>query len=199
MSTQDGLPGEASRQASPHEIIGIGVAFTLAGLYFMLGAAGYLPMPETNGPTFIVFCAGLAFAFAGLTCMVRARAGMTDSQDDVPDSAPHWTKAAYRILGIGCAGALATIGTWIAIGSGPRAFSLSAPFAEMQTTGEAIGRTVFGLGAVVVWIYVIALTVNTVRKFFGPPPSPSIVPSDPAEPRSRPEVPAEKERVTTPE
>ena len=28
----------------------------------------------------------------------------------------------------------------------------------MQTTGEMIGRTVFGLGAVIVWIYVIALT-----------------------------------------
>ena len=25
----------------------------------------------------------------------------------------------------------------------------------------------FGLGAVIVWIYVIALTVGTVRKFFG--------------------------------
>jgi hypothetical protein len=180
-------------------VIGVGVAFSAAGVYFMLGAAGYAPMPEGNSPAFIGFFAGLAFLFAGLTCMVRARAGMTDKQDDVPEDAPRWTKAAYRILGIGCAGALATIGTWIAIGSGPRAFSLSAPFAEVQTTGEAIGRTVFGLGAVIVWIYVIALTVSTVRKFFGPPPSPSIVPSDPAESGSRPEAPAEKERVTTPE
>ena len=57
------------------------------------------------------------------------------------------------MLAIGIAGALATIGTFIAIGSGPRAFSLSAPFVEMQTAGEAIGRTVFGLGAVIVWIY----------------------------------------------
>ena len=193
MSTQEQLPS----RASPHEIIGVGVAFTLAGLYFVLGAAGYLPMPETNGPSFIVFCAGLAFAFAGLTCMVRARAGMTDSQDDVSDSAPRWTKAAYRILGIGCAGALATIGTWIAIGSGPRAFSLSAPFIEMQTIGETIGRTVFGLGAVVVWIYVIALSVGTMRKLFGMPPSPSIVPSDRAEPLSRSTTTAEKERLTT--
>jgi hypothetical protein len=166
MSTQDQSPVQASRQASPHEVIGVGIAFSAAGLYFMLGAAGYLPMPETNGPTFIVFCAGLAFAFAGLTCMVRARAGMTDSQSEVPDSAPRWTKVSYRMLAIGAAGALATIGTWIAIGSGPRAFSLSAPLAEMQTAGEMVGRTVFGLGAVIVWIYVIALTVGTVRKLF---------------------------------
>jgi len=166
MSAQDQSPVQASRQASPHEVVGVGVAFSMAGLYFMLGAAGYLPMPETNGPAFIVFAAGLAFAFAGLTCMVRARASMLNMESAVPDSAPRWTKMSYRVFAIGAAGALAAIGTWIAIGSGPRAFGLSAPFVEMQTTGEMIGRTVFGLGAVIVWIYVIALTVGTVRKLF---------------------------------
>ena len=72
----------------------------------------------------------------------------------------------YRVLAIGAVGALAIIGTYVAIGSGPRAFSPSAPFVEMQTTGEILGRTVFGLGAVIVWIIVIALTVGTVRKLF---------------------------------
>ena len=92
MSTQE-QSGPAPRQASPHDVIGVGVAFSAAGLYFMLGAAGYVPMPETNSPRFIAFCAGLAFLFAGLTCVVRARAGMTDPDSDVPDSAPRWTKA----------------------------------------------------------------------------------------------------------
>ena len=158
----------AQSPASPTEVVGLGIAFAAAGLYFMGGAAGYLPLPEANGPSVIVFAAGLAFLFAGLTCVVRARAGMTDAQSDVPDGAPTWTKMAYRVLGIGVAGALAIIGTWIAIGSGPRAFHVSGPLVEMQTTGQAIGRTMFGLGAVIVWIYVIALTVSTVRKFFNP-------------------------------
>ena len=70
------------------------------------------------------------------------------------------------MLAIGAAGALAIVGTWIAIGSGPRAFGFGAPFVGMQTTGEIIGRTVFGLGAVIVLIYLIALTVGTVRKLF---------------------------------
>ena len=165
-SAEDQSPGQAPRQASPHDIIGVGVAFSAAGLYFMLGAAGYVPMPEGNSPAFIAFCAGAAFLFAGLTCMVRARAGMTDMQSEIPDRTPGWTKVSYRIRAIGTAGALATIGSWIAIGSGPRAFSLSAPLVEMQTTGEMIGRTVFALGAVIAWIYVIALTVGTVRKLF---------------------------------
>ena len=163
---QDQSPVQASRQASPHDIIGVGIAFSLAGLYIMLGAAGYVPMPENNSPAFIAFCAGAAFLFAGLTCMVRARAGMLNIETEVPDSAPRWTQVSYRVLAIGTAGALATIGTWVAIGAGPRAFSLSAPFVEMQTAGELLGRTIFALGAVIVWIYVIALTVGTVRKLF---------------------------------
>src|SRR3954463_10691883 len=122
----------AQSPASPTEVVGLGIAFSAAGLYFMLGALGYLPLPEANGPSFIVFAAGLAFLFAGLTCVVRARAGMTDSQSEVADSAPAWTKVSYRVLGIGVAGALAMIGTWIAIGSGPRAFSVSGPLVEMQ-------------------------------------------------------------------
>jgi hypothetical protein len=166
MSTQDRLPSEASRQASPHEVVGLGLAFTTGGLYFVAGTAGYLPMPEMHGPNFLGYCVGAAFLFAGLTCMVRARAGMADQESDVPDGAPAWIKLSYRMLAIGVTGALAIIGTWIAIGSGPRAFNLSASFVEMRTTGEIVGRVVFGLGAVITWIYAIALTVITVRKLF---------------------------------
>jgi len=164
MSVQDQRSRPISERASPHDVIGLGIAFAIAGLYFMLGSTGLAPMPETNGPDAIVFCAGAAFLFAGLTCFVRARAGLSDTQDDMPDEAPRGLRLSYRMLGIAVAASLATIGTWIAIGAGPRAFSVMAPFAPMQTTGESIGRTVFGLGAVIVWIYVIALTVGTVRK-----------------------------------
>lgn len=201
MSTEQ-LPSQAPRQASPHEVIGVGIAFAVAGLYFMLGAAGYLPMPETNGPTAIIFCAGLAFVFAGLTCVVRARAAALDTlniENEIADTAPRWMGLSTRMLAIGTAGALATIGSWVAIGLGPRAFSLPAPFVAMQTAGEAIGRAVFALGAVIAWIYAIALTIDTVRKFFGSSPSPSIVPPEPTDQRPRAGVPRERERLTTPE
>jgi hypothetical protein len=202
MSTEEQLPSQAPHQASPHEVIGVGIAFSVAGLYFMLGAAGYLPMPETNGPTVIIFCAGLAFAFAGLTCVVRARESalnMLHIESEMAGTAPRWTGLSTRMLAIGGAGALAIIGSWVAMGSGPRAFSLSAPLVEMQTAGEAIGRTIFALGAVIAWIYAIALTIGTVRKFFGSSPSPSIVPSEPTEQRPLSAMPRERERLTTPE
>jgi len=88
MSVQDQPQSPSPRQASAHEVAGFGVAMSVAGLYFMLGATGYAPMPEGNSPAFIAFCAGVAFLFAGLTCMVRARAGMTDMQSEAPDGAP---------------------------------------------------------------------------------------------------------------
>jgi hypothetical protein len=153
-------------QASPHDVIGVGIAFSITGLYVMFGAAGYLPMPETSSPSFIIGCAGAAFLFAGLTCMVRARAGLADGQSDMPDNAPRSLQLSYRILAIGIAGALAAIGSFIAIGSGPRAFEIAGPLLEMRTSGEVLGRTVLALGAVIAWIYLIALTVSTVRKFF---------------------------------
>ena len=121
-------------------------------------------MPEGNSPAFIAFCAGVAFLFAGLTCMVRARAGMTDMQSEVPDGAPGWTKVSYRVLAIGTAGALATIGSWIAIARAPRLQPVGAARRDADHRRN-VGRTVFGLGAVIVWIYVIALS-GTVRKLF---------------------------------
>ena len=164
MSVQDPPQTLSSRQALSHEVAGFGLALTVAGLYFMLGGSGLLPMPETNGPAFIVFAAGAAFLFAGLLCFIRARAGMTDTQTEVPGAAPASIKLTHRMLAIGLCGAFATIGSWIAIGSGPRAFTVSTPSGAMQTSGDALGRAVFGLGAVIVWIAVIALTVGTVRR-----------------------------------
>jgi len=153
--------------ASAADVAGLGIAFTCSGIYFLLEAFGALPPPgEAHTPPAFVLVIGLAFLFAGLTCVVRSWAGLMDSQDKVPGGTPRWTQVSYRALAIGGAGALAIISTWIAIGSGPRVISTALPFATMQTTGDVVGRTVFGLGAVIVWIYVIALTVTTVRKFF---------------------------------
>jgi hypothetical protein len=166
VSVQD-QPGHLShREASPHEVAGLGIALSLAGLYFMLGSIGALPMPDADGPAVLVFAAGTAFLFAGLFCLGCARTEMTDNEATPPKTSPGWIKLSYQTLGIGVLGAIATIGTWIAIGSGPGALSVSPPFVSMQTTGDLVGRTVFGLGAVIVWIGVIALTISTARKLF---------------------------------
>jgi hypothetical protein len=166
MSVQGEPQSLSPRQALPHEIAGFGIALSLAGVYFMLGAGGLLPMPETNGPAFIVFAAGASFLFAGTLCFIRSWSGLTGSETALPDGTPAWMKLAYPMLAIGLFGAFATIGTWVAIGSGPRGFNMSLSFGAVPITGDLLGRTVFGLGAVIVWISVIALTVSTARKLF---------------------------------
>jgi hypothetical protein len=157
------IQGEARRQASPQDVVGVGIAFSAAGLYFVLGAAGYLPMPDGNGPSFLGFCVGAAFLFAGVTCMVRARTGLAEHESHVADTTPHGIKLSTRMLTIGAAGALATIGTWIALAPGPHAFNVSG---SIPTAGELVARSVLALGAVIIWIVVIALTVGTARKLF---------------------------------
>jgi divalent metal cation (Fe/Co/Zn/Cd) transporter len=154
-------------QASPAEVVGVGLVFAGAGVYFILSGVGLLPMPgPTTSPPFVIVFAGAAFLFAGFVAVIRARVGAGGQESELPSDAPRWAQVSYRAGAIACAGSLAVIGTWIAIGSGPRAFTISESLVEMQTTGQAIGRTVFALGAVIVWIYVIALTISTVRKFF---------------------------------
>ena len=155
---------QSNPQAHPADGIGLGVALVAAGGYFILIALDVLPMPDggADAPPFVIVLAGLAFVFAGCNLAIRARAGARDADNELPASAPAWAKMSYRVIGIAITGALATIGTWIAIGSGPRPFEVSGPI----PAGETLGRAVFALGAVIVWIYVIALTVGTVRKLF---------------------------------
>ena len=156
--------------ASVADGIGFGIALALTGGYFMLVGFGVLPVPGSedalHAPLAIIVCAGAAFLFGGIALGIRAKAGADNRDGELPGNAPPWTHLAYRVAGIATAGSLAAIGTWLAIGSGPRTFAVSGPMIEMQTTGQTIGRAVFGLGAVIVWIYVIALTVQTVRKLF---------------------------------
>jgi hypothetical protein len=155
------------QQLSPAEGLGLGLAFAATGVYFILVSFGVLPPPDdaaARGHAVPVFCAGLAFMAAGLAVAIRTKARANDGEDTLPADARLRTPS-YRIAAIATAGSLAAIGTWIAIASGPRPFTLAGPFAEMHTAGEAIGRAVFGLAAVIVWIYVIALAVGTVRKF----------------------------------
>ena len=115
MSVQDQPGNLSAREASPHEVAGLGIALSLAGFYFMLGSIGVLPMPDAEGPAFLVFAAGAAFLFAGLFCLGCARTEMNDNLTTLPEASPVWIKLSYQMLAIGIFGAFATIGTWIAI------------------------------------------------------------------------------------
>jgi hypothetical protein len=58
---------------------------------------------------------------------------------------------------------MAATGSWIAFGSGSRTFSVNVPL----LSGEGIGRIVFGVGALIMWLIVIGVAVQTWRKLRG--------------------------------
>jgi hypothetical protein len=63
---------------------------------------------------------------------------------------------------IACLGA---IGSWVAFGPGEREFSGGIPFVS-PAVNSVIGRSAFGVGAVLIWLCLAAMAVSGLRKYF---------------------------------
>ncbi len=146
----------------------IGLGCAAFGLYFVIVGLGFLPVPggssNLHGPLWIAFCAGLAFLLAGLAVIIQSF-GHANAQGELPAGAPAWMKAAQSLIVVAIAASLATIGSWVAFGPGHRAFGGSIPL--VGGAGEMIGRAVFGFGAILTWLMVIAFLVRAKRQIFG--------------------------------
>jgi hypothetical protein len=157
------------RPASRKEMIGIGCIAAVAGTYFLLIGAGVLPVPggpkNLHGPLWIVLGTGLAFFLGGAAVILQVL-GRANEQGELPAQAPFWMRAGQYLIGLAIFASFAAIGSWIAFGPGERAFSGSFGLFE-GNTGAAIGRTAFGIGAVIVWVATIAFAVSGARKLFG--------------------------------
>lgn len=154
--------------ASRKETIAIGVIAGAIGLYFLLVGAGALPIPggpnNLHGPLWIVLCAGLAFFLAGGAALLQGF-GRANYQGEFPDDAPSWLRVAQYLIGLTIFVAFGAIGSWIAFGPGERVFSGSMPFIS-GGVGAAIGRTVFGIGAIIIWLCTFAFAVVGARRLF---------------------------------
>ena len=154
------LPARADRG-----LLAIGAVIAAGGFYFMLVGLSLVPPPShSDAPGWIAFCAGLVFFCAGISVLVRGFLGLSDKVADLPADTPVAIKAIYALSGLILVASLACIGTWIAIGSGPRQFSMSGPISG--TLGENIGRAMFGFGAIVTWLIVIAMARTSAKKIF---------------------------------
>ena len=153
-------------QTSSKEMIVIGCIAGLAGLYFLLVGAGVLPIPggprNLHAPLWVVLAAGLAF-FLGGTAVVLQAFGCANEQGEFPAGAPFWLRATQYLIGVVILASFGAIGSWIAFGPGERAFSGSLGFLSGNVSG-AIGRTAFGLGALMIWLAAIGFAVAGARK-----------------------------------
>jgi hypothetical protein len=83
----------------------------------------------------------------------------------MPDTAPRWARVTYALAPVVVAAGLAAIGSWIAFGAGERHFSMAGMIGG--PVGEGTGRVVFGLGALVTWLLVLALARACAKQIFG--------------------------------
>jgi hypothetical protein len=140
----------------------IGLVAGGAGLYFMVVGLGAAPAPgKQHAPGCLVFAAGLVFFLGALGVILPHIAGVKPNGHDVQPDSPRWLQVAQYLLVLSIFACFGAIGSWIAFGPGPRAFSGTVP------VGAVGGRIVFGIGAVIVWLGFVAIAISGWRRLFG--------------------------------
>lgn len=160
----------ARNQLSPGGAIALGLLFGAAGTFIVLLALGAFGDPGlTEGtPPWVGVAGGLVFVLAGLAIIVGyAVAGGVASDGDLPPGTPFAVRLVQLLLGLGIVGSLASIASWVAFGPGPRRFGGGASIGGVAVgggAGEALGRVVFGIGAVLCWAILAAMLVVSVKR-----------------------------------
>jgi hypothetical protein len=158
---------EFSPSSRPHDrsLLTIGAACAAGGIYFVLAGIGLVPPPsKINGPLWLSACLGLVFLAGGVMVLVRGWLNVPDTQDLPPD-APRVLVALQWLTAVAACAGLATAGTWVAFGDGPRHFVLPIPLGG--SLGEMIGRTAFGFGALLAWLITLAYAHAGAKRLFG--------------------------------
>ena len=147
-------------------LIAIGTLTAAAGAYFGLVGFEIVPPPSRiNGPIWISLFVGLVFFAGGVSVIVSDATGAYDRSGDLPADAPLWVATVYWLSSVLAAAGLAGIGSWVAFGAGTRHFSISGFFSG--SVGEGIGRTVFGIGAIISWLIVLVFARAGAKNIFG--------------------------------
>ena len=75
-------------------------------------------------------------------------------------------RLAQYLIGVAIFACFAMVGSWVGFGGGERTFSAS--MAGLSGPANAgIGRTVFGIGAIMMWLATIGFVVSGARKLLG--------------------------------
>jgi hypothetical protein len=136
-------------------------------VYFMLLGANLLPIPgkpsSLQSPQWLVLCVGLAFFLASIAIVIQTL-GHADNAGDLPAGAPRWMGVVQYMIGFAIFACFGAIMSWVAFGPGKRHFSGTFWFVK-AATNETIGRIVFGIVAVVMWLGMAAILASGIRKF----------------------------------
>jgi hypothetical protein len=138
------------------------------GVFYILLGLRLLPVSDSaaheNDPHWLVLCAGIAFLLAGVAVAIQAF-GHANARGELPAAAPRWMRTGQHLTAFTITVCLGAIGTWVAFGPGEREFSGGIPFLG-PAVNSMIGRSAFGVGAVLIWLCLAAIAVSGLRKYF---------------------------------
>ncbi|MBX9774163.1 MAG: hypothetical protein K2Y71_07085 [Xanthobacteraceae bacterium] len=160
-----GFAMDRQQPASPLTTFLCGLAAIGMGLFLLLFGLGVVPMKPRagDGPLWIAAVAGIVFMLAGVSITVGALHGVSDT-GELPKDTGWWMRLFYYLLGVVISGGLASIGTWVAFGAGPRVFSGTGVFLLSLEANAMVGRIMFGIGAMITWLFTIAIAISGARK-----------------------------------
>jgi hypothetical protein len=152
----------------------------LVGLLFILLGLAATPLtaklvapgwhPAAGGPPLLVqYSFGLIFVLAGFAIIIGYSVGRVDANGNLAADAPLWLYVTQQLLILGIVGTMGALFSWISIGSGPREFTMSTPLGTSPVGNSVIGRIAFGFGAVLFWIFFVAVAVIAARRLLKTP------------------------------
>jgi hypothetical protein len=157
------------KQLSRGGAVAIGLACAGMGVFVMLMAFGVIGRGSLDdAPPWVGVCAGLVFVLGGAAVIVGyAIADGAAPDGDLPPGTPFGIRLAQYLLGLGIVASLASIATWVAFGEGPRKFTGSGSLGT-GPVGDTAGRIVFGVGAVLVWGFLLLLGIVGAKRLRRP-------------------------------
>jgi hypothetical protein len=150
------------KQPTPWETIGLGTLAAVIGFYLVLAALSLLPAPGgPDGSMWLVLAVGFGLLLSGLWHLIPALV-MDDlrAEGDASPNTPQRLHVAQYVFALAVVMCCAMVGSWIALGPGIHG---SLPFSSSDSL-DVLGRAIFGLGAVVIWLGLAAVAISGWRK-----------------------------------
>jgi hypothetical protein len=104
------------------------------------------------------------FFLAGAALVIQSL-GASSATGELPADAPRWLRILQYVIAVAIFCCFGAIASWIAFGQGERQFSGTVVTGN-TTIDAAVGRTAFGIGAVIIWLCTAAVTASGIRKLF---------------------------------
>jgi hypothetical protein len=153
------------QQPSPWETIGLGTFAAVIGFYLVLAALSLLPSPgRPNGLMWIMLAVGFCFLLGGLRVLIPALVmDELRAEGEASPNMPQRLHVAQYVFALAVVMCCAMVGSWIALGPGTHG---SLPFSSSDSL-DVLGRALFAIGAVVIWLGLIAVAISGWRKRAG--------------------------------